>query len=521
MPDASSPAERSVPAPDRPFPPGDYPLVVVGSGPGGLQVSYALSRLGVDNAVISADPEPGGMFRRWPFFQRLLSWTKPYAPVPRESRAYERYDWNSLLADEAENRAIQPDLMDGSSEFPARAEMERNLATFAARTGTRVRYGTRWQATRREDGPGGTRFVLETSDGEYRTPLLVLAVGVAEPWSPSTPGIELAHHYAETRPPETYAGKRIFLIGKQVSAFELATGLLPWACGIALVSPSPTQLSVVTRTLVGVRARYVQPFEDFVLGGGVSVLDAAIGSIERAPSGAALVVRVQPTRGGSELAVETDEVISATGWTAPLRDLPDLGLATYGHSRLPAQTAWWESATTPGVYFAGTVTQGSPGLRKHGIPSNSGAVHGARYNARVLAAEIARRHFGRAEAARPIAPGAVADLVAREVAEGPEIFHQRSYLARVVRLDPNVGPVDAGIRPLTAFLDEAGPDGLAVTLEADGSGAIYPVVYGRRGGQTLERTLEPDPLLDFSAPRYRSELASIVADIHPSLRASS
>ena len=32
--------------PNRPFPPGDYPVVVVGSGPGGLQVSYSLRRLG-------------------------------------------------------------------------------------------------------------------------------------------------------------------------------------------------------------------------------------------------------------------------------------------------------------------------------------------------------------------------------------------------------------------------------------------------------------------------------------------
>src|ERR1035437_4247834 len=51
----------------RPFPPGEYPLVVVGSGPGGLQVSYSLSRLGVKHAVISADPAPGGMFCRFPF----------------------------------------------------------------------------------------------------------------------------------------------------------------------------------------------------------------------------------------------------------------------------------------------------------------------------------------------------------------------------------------------------------------------------------------------------------------------
>ena len=49
----------------RPFPPGDYPVVVVGSGPGGLQVGYSLSRLGIEHALISADDGPGGMFRRF------------------------------------------------------------------------------------------------------------------------------------------------------------------------------------------------------------------------------------------------------------------------------------------------------------------------------------------------------------------------------------------------------------------------------------------------------------------------
>jgi len=148
----------------RPFPPGDYPVVVVGSGAGAIQVAYALGRLGIDHAVISADPAPGGMFRRWPFFQRLLSWTKPYAPVDRSSRAYERYDWNSLLADEPEHRSLMPGLMDGTSYFPSRPEMERNLASFVERTGTRIRFDTPWTATRREEGPDGERFVLETPD---------------------------------------------------------------------------------------------------------------------------------------------------------------------------------------------------------------------------------------------------------------------------------------------------------------------------------------------------------------------
>jgi thioredoxin reductase len=507
----TAPGDRET---DRPFPPGEYPVVVVGSGPGAIQVSYALRRLGIDHAVISADPAPGGMFRRWPFFQRLLSWTKPYAPVDRESRAYERYDWNSLLADDADHRALMPGFMDGSSYFPSRPEMERNLATFADSTGTRIRYDTRWSATRREDGPDGPRFVLETADGEYRARVAIFAVGVAEPYSPSTPGIELAAHYAETRPAETYAGRRVFIMGKQNSGFELASGLLPWARRIVLASPSPAKLSVNTKSLVGVRARYVQPFEDHVLGGGVTVLDASIGSIERAGEG--FVVGVRPSAGGEELAIEADEVISATGFVTPLLDLPDLGVTTFGQSRLPAQTPYWESASVPGIFFAGTIGQGAAGLKKHGMPANSGAVHGARYNARVLAGHVARTVFG-TEPDRPaIAADDLVERITTELAMAPELWHQRAYLARVISLDPSAGPRDEGIVPLAAFVDGVGDDGagdaLAVTLEADGTGTLYPVLYLRRDGRIEERPIDPDPLLRFDTPQVRARVADIVEE---------
>ena len=45
---------------ERPYPPGEYPIVVVGSGPGALQTSYFLGRLGIEHALLSADPGPGG-----------------------------------------------------------------------------------------------------------------------------------------------------------------------------------------------------------------------------------------------------------------------------------------------------------------------------------------------------------------------------------------------------------------------------------------------------------------------------
>ncbi|MGH2499974.1 MAG: NAD(P)-binding domain-containing protein, partial [Candidatus Limnocylindria bacterium] len=478
----------------------------MGSGPGGLQVSYALRRLGLRHAVISADPSAGGMFRRFPFFQRMLSWTKPYAPIDRRSREYERYDWNSLIADEEEHRALMPSLMDGSSYFPSRPEMERNLALFAERADVPVRYGCRWESTRRE----GDGFVLATSDGEYRCAVAVFAVGVAEPSRPDTPGIENAPHYAETRAAETYAGRRVFIIGKENSAFELASGLLPWARRIVLASPSPAKLSVITNSLVGVRARYVQPYEDHLLGGGVVVLDAAIQEIARAGGG--LQVRVRASNASEERTFDADDVIAATGWVAPLRDLPALGVATFGRSRLPAQTPFWESASVPGIYFAGTITQASAGLKKNGIPSNSGGVNGHRYNGRVLARHIAERHFGAALERPLLRPDELASFLVGELTHSPELWHQRSYLARAVTAGAH-GLRDEGIVPLAHFVDAAGPDGVAVAIEANASGENYPAVYLRRDGRISERLLPPDPLLDFSGARQREELEAALGEL--------
>jgi thioredoxin reductase len=495
----------------RPFPPGSYPVIVIGSGPGGLQVAYSLRSLGVPPAVLSADPAPGGMFRRWPFFQRLLSWTKPHAPVERGTPAYERYDWNSLLGDEPATCALAPTFMDGSSYFPSRPEMEANLAAFAERAELAVRYDCRWTGTRLLDGPEGTdRFEIETDDGRFTCRVLVLAVGVAEPYTPPGPGMEHTDHYADVRPPETYAGRRVFIIGKQNSGFELANGLLPWARQLVLASPSHAKLSVDTRSLVGVRARYVQPYEDHVLGGGVSILDAAIDRVERGADGA-LDVHLRRTDAGGDLIVTVDDVISATGFVAPLADLPDLGMSTFGASRLPVVTPWWESTTMPGVFVAGTLSQAAKGLGRHGLPANSGAVHGSRYNARVLARHLATTRFGVTAAPAWVTAADVPDRLVTELAEGADIFHQRGYLARLLAVDPAGGFRDEGIQPLVHILDGGGPDGVAATLEADGTGAIYPILFTRKGGSIAEHRIDPDPLARLDASDARRVIVDALA----------
>ena len=108
---------------------------------------------------------------------------------------------------------------------PSRPEMERGLAAFAEQVPVPVRYGCRWESTRREDDG---RLVLTTSDGEYRCTGGRLRARRDD-------ALVLAHprHRGRARTtstrgrPQDYRGRRVFVIGKRNSGFEIADGLLP------------------------------------------------------------------------------------------------------------------------------------------------------------------------------------------------------------------------------------------------------------------------------------------------------
>ena len=428
----------------RPFPPGTIRSSSSAADPAASRSRTRCARQGVRHAVLSADPSPGGMFRRWPFFQRLLSWTKPHAPVARGTRAYERYDWNSLLGEEAgDPRRSQPTLMDGTLVLPVApgdgGEPRRVRGAGRARGPLRLRAGPRRGCSTARTARTGSS--VETTDGDvHAAATLVMAVGVAEPYTPPGLGMEHAYHYADVRPAETYAGRRVLIIGKQNSGFELANGLLPWARQLVLVSPSHAKLSVDTNSLVGVRARYVQPYEDNVLGGGVSILDAAIDRVER---------QRRRRAGRRACAGPTAAATSSSRSTTSSRrpgssrrccDLPASAWRRSGPARLPV--------VTPVVgerdRARDLLRRARSARRRRGCSATACRRTPGRSTGRATtpgswpATSRGRGSASSRRGRRSTAPHAVGWL-ATELAEAPELFHQRGYLARLLTADPDGG----------------------------------------------------------------------------------
>jgi hypothetical protein len=263
-----------------------------------------------------------------------------------------------------------------------------------------------------------------------------------------------------------------------------------------------------------VRTRYLNPLDEYSRGGaGAVVVDAAIERIERRGDGFRISAR--GTTWPGELVFEADHVLVATGFRTPLLDLPKLGLATVADGRVPALTPFFESVSVPGAYFAGNASQGSPGLRKQGLASNSTSVNGFRYNARVLARHLAQRKFG-VELERPILDRErVLPYLLSELSHAPELWVQKGYLARVLSVDGAIR--DEGIVPLEHFVDEAGGDSVAVAVEVDSDARIYPSVYVRAGGRLVEHALPEHPTHFFESETHRRELASLLSLI-PALR---
>jgi thioredoxin reductase len=358
-----------------------HQFVIVGAGPGGLQLGYWLQRAGADYLVVERADAPGSFFERFPRRRRLISLNKVHTRS-QDPEIRLRWDWNSLLSDPA--GPLFPDYSD--DYYPHADDMVRYLRDFQAQHVPRVRFATPVHRVRR-DGMG---FLIQTPDTCYRAECLVVATGWGQPYVPDIPGIGHAIGY-EDAPTDTtaYRGRRVLIIGKGNSGFEMAHRMmLDQAEMVHLASPRPLRLSWNTKHPGHLRGQYGALLDSYQFKTLHSVLDCTVERIE-AVSGR-FRVWITYTHAQQEREVlDYDVILRCTGFRM------DTGIfdascrpSMEPNGRIPALREDWRSADIDGLYFAGTLAQACDFER-----ASSAFIDGFRYNLRTLARILAERYL--------------------------------------------------------------------------------------------------------------------------------
>ena len=145
--------------------------------------------------------------------------------------------------------------MDGTSSFPSRPEMERNLATFVERTGLQVRFDTPLGVDRDATASASCCTRPTASTAARSRSSRSASPSHSRPTRPASSTLRTTStRDRRRRTPASGCSSS----ARRTRGFELATGLLQWAQRIVLASPRPAKLSRQL-PLAGRRPRALRP----------------------------------------------------------------------------------------------------------------------------------------------------------------------------------------------------------------------------------------------------------------------
>jgi thioredoxin reductase len=409
-----------------------FQYLIIGAGPGGLQLSYFLQQAGATYLTLEREATPGSFFRHYPRHRRLISLNKVHiAEDGDDPEIALRWDWNSLLNHE-------PSLLfrNYSQEyFPHADHMVRYLEDFRRSHALNVRFGTQVDLVEKINN----RFVVHAAGEIFTSDCLIVATGWSGPYIPDIPGIELAAGYEDVPfASDTLTGQRVLIIGKGNSAFETAQALLGHTSIIHLASPHPVRLAWTSKHPGDVRGQYGALLDSYWFKTLHGVLECQIDRIWR-EDGRYKAAITYTLADGERALLEYDMVLRCTGFT--------MDTAIFDSScrpqlvpdgRIPAIRPDFQSANVEGLYFAGTLMQGRDVKR-----ASSAFIDGFRYNLRTLTALLLERYGG-----APLRYGVLppdADVVAASMLErvnhSSALWTQFEYLCDVYVLDRADGTI--------------------------------------------------------------------------------
>ncbi len=403
-----------------------WSYIVLGGGPAGLQLGYYLEQAGCDHLILERGPSAGTFFQQFPRHRTLISSNKVHTGYT-EPELQMRFDWNSLLTDDFSHL-----FRDYSRRYFANAaDLRRYLQDFAQKYTPQIRTGVDVRKISRAND----EFLLTDAAGQcYRTRRLIVATGVSRPYFPEIAGLELAESYVDCAvDPDSFMNQRVLVIGKGNSGFETANNLVETAAVIHIASPHSLKFAWATHYPGHLRAVNNNFLDTYQLKTQNAVLDATIDRIAREPDGRLRVYLRYAHASGETESIVYDRVLACTGFAfdASIFDSSCTPALTI-NDRFPAQTSAWESVNVEGLYFAGTITQPRD-FKK----TNSGFIHGFRYNARALFRILQQRYEDRPWPAQaiPATVDGLVDAVLGRVNISSGLWQQFGFLADVIVLD--------------------------------------------------------------------------------------
>jgi thioredoxin reductase len=492
-----------------------YRYLIVGAGPAGLQLSYFLQQAGADYLTLEREAAAGHFFSRFPRHRRLISLNKVHT-VSDDPEIRLRWDWNSLLSHEPQ---LQFPKYSGEY-YPHADDLVRYLGAFEQFYGLRVQYDTPVLGIGR--APDGDGFVVRTGGGVVYASCVIAATGWGAPYVPRIAGIEHAVGYEDVAvDPAAFAGKRVLIIGKGNSAFEIAHAIFGHASMVHLASRSPLRLAWNTKHPGDVRGQYGAFLDSYQFKTLHSVLDCTIDSIRPAGDRFLVDITYSHAEGETEL-LEYESVIRCTGFRMDTSVFAEECRPAMDHEgRLPLVRPDWQAEGVDGLYFAGTIAQARDLKR-----ASSAFIDGFRYNLRTFTAMLRERYEGVPMPfdSVPADAAGLTGLVLDRVNYSSALWTQFEYLCDAFVLDPATGlvrhyidlPEDYAVSRFgeyehyytvtlrwgrADYADVFAIDRHPVADRAQESAFIHPVVRRHRRGELVaERHLLEDLLAEWRRP---------------------
>lgn len=452
----------------------DY--IVLGAGPGGLQMGYCLHQAGRDYLILEAGEHPGTFFETFPRHDMLISSNKVYTGYD-DPEINLRFDWNSLLSDDLDLR-----FKNYSREyFPPRESMVHYLRDYAQRSGLRIECGARIENVAKDE-----TFRLTAADGRrWRCRRLIVTTGLYKPYVPPIPGIELADNYVDVSTDrEAFANQRVLVIGKGNSGFETAEHLIPTTALIHVASPNPISMAWKTHFPGNLRAVNNNFLDTYQLKTQNAVLDGTIRSITKTDDGK-FKVHIHYTHADEESEnLIYDRVIVCTGFRFDdsIFDASCRPALWYGN-RLPEQTSEFESTNIPDLYFAGTLMQ----MRDH-KKATSAFVHGFRYNVRSLHRMCEAKYHDRPWPSHPVpaTPEGLVDAILKRINRTSALWQLFGFMSDVIVIPEDGGDARYYHELPVAYVQES-------DFSRHGAYFVITLEFGKVVGDPFNILRHPDP----------------------------